>query len=186
MEKFINEKWIELDLSHIKPTLKYAVSNYGRIKSFKNNIEEGRLLNYTLVNRFPSFRVRGKSGEQQYYLHRLIAELFIGPTPDNKSFVIHLDHNKENNYYENLEYADQAKVTEHNKTNPLVIARREKDKFQGKKLTATKVKIIKKMINDPNRKTRMKIIAKQFGISEMQLYRIKTGENWSHVKVDED
>jgi len=27
----------------------------------------------------------------------------------------------------------------------------------------------------------MKMIAKQFGISEMQLYRIKTGENWGSV-----
>jgi hypothetical protein len=38
---------------------------------------------------------------------------------------------------------------------------------------------------DPNRKTRLKLIAKQFGISEMQLYRIKSGENWGHIKVPE-
>ena len=31
----------------------------------------------------------------------------------------------------------------------------------------------------------MRLIAKQFGISEMQLYRIKSGENWSHVKMEE-
>ena len=31
----------------------------------------------------------------------------------------------------------------------------------------------------------MRIIAKQFGISEMQLYRIKSGENWGHVKIDD-
>jgi hypothetical protein len=28
----------------------------------------------------------------------------------------------------------------------------------------------------------MKQIADHFGISEMQLYRIKSGENWGHVK----
>jgi len=27
----------------------------------------------------------------------------------------------------------------------------------------------------------LKMIAKQFGISTMQLHRIKTGENWGHV-----
>jgi hypothetical protein len=27
----------------------------------------------------------------------------------------------------------------------------------------------------------MKMIAKQFGVSEMQLYRIKSGENWGWV-----
>ena len=29
------------------------------------------------------------------------------------------------------------------------------------------------------------MIAKQFGISEMQLYRIKSGENWGNVKIDD-
>jgi hypothetical protein len=29
----------------------------------------------------------------------------------------------------------------------------------------------------------LKKIAEQFDISEMQLYRIKSGENWGHVKV---
>ena len=55
-----------------------------------------------------------------------------------------------------------------------------------KKLTSTDLIRIKKMIQDPNRKTRMKLIAKQFGISEMQLYRIKSGENWSHIKVEDE
>jgi hypothetical protein len=27
------------------------------------------------------------------------------------------------------------------------------------------------------------MIAKQFGVSEMQISRIKSGENWSHIKV---
>jgi hypothetical protein len=31
----------------------------------------------------------------------------------------------------------------------------------------------------------LKMLAKQFGISEMQLYRIKSGENWGHVKIDD-
>ena len=42
---------------------------------------------------------------------------------------------------------------------------------------------IKKMLANPNRKTRLRLIAKQFGISEMQLYRIKSGENWGHVEI---
>jgi DNA-binding Xre family transcriptional regulator len=42
---------------------------------------------------------------------------------------------------------------------------------------------IKKILANPNRKTRMKIIARRFGISEMQLYRIKSGKNWGHVTI---
>jgi hypothetical protein len=54
----------------------------------------------------------------------------------------------------------------------------------GYKLTEAKVKILKRKLLDPNRKTRVKMLARQFGVSEMQLYRIKIGENWGHVKVD--
>lgn len=43
---------------------------------------------------------------------------------------------------------------------------------------------LKKRILDPNRKTRLRLIAKEFGISEMQLNRIKRGENWGHIKVE--
>jgi len=43
--------------------------------------------------------------------------------------------------------------------------------------------LLKKKLLDPGRKTRMKILAKQFGVTEMQLHRIKTGENWGEVKV---
>ena len=45
------------------------------------------------------------------------------------------------------------------------------------------MKSIKRLLDKPGRKT-MKQIAEQFSISEMQLYRIKSGENWSHVTLD--
>ncbi len=78
----------------------------------------------------------------------------------------------------------------HQQKNPVVLEAREKQKgrktVKGHKLTATQVIRLKKKILDPNRKTRLKLIAKQFGISEMQLYRIKSGENWGHIKVSEE
>ena len=42
---------------------------------------------------------------------------------------------------------------------------------------------LKKKLLDPNRRTRLKVLAKQFGVSEMQLHRIKTGENWGDLQV---
>ncbi|MFT7352689.1 MAG: hypothetical protein ACI9XR_002476 [Flavobacterium sp.] len=29
----------------------------------------------------------------------------------------------------------------------------------------------------------MKMIAKQFGVSEMQIARIRSGENWGHITI---
>jgi len=72
---------------------------------------------------------------------------------------------------------DRGELVKHQLTNPKRIAKLG----SNAKLNEGRVKIIKRKIFDPNRKTRMKIIAKEFGISTMQLYRIKSGENWGHV-----
>jgi len=76
----------------------------------------------------------------------------------------------------------------HGKRSPHVIKAKRKllehnIKSDGRKLTVTKVIHIKKMLLNPNRKTRLKIIAKQFGISETHVRRIESGENWGHIKV---
>jgi DNA-binding Xre family transcriptional regulator len=42
--------------------------------------------------------------------------------------------------------------------------------------------MIKKMLQ--NESTRLKMIAKQFGITHTQLNRIRSGENWGYVTVE--
>ena len=73
---------------------------------------------------------------------------------------------------------------QHNNKNPNVIESKRKALENPKyaKLSGGKVRMIKRKIFDPNRKTRMRLIAKQFGVSKMQLYRIKSGENWGHIE----
>ncbi len=107
--------------------------------------------------------------------------MFVDKREDQK-FVIHLDYDKTNNVASNLKWTNRAELNEHNKKNPA-----HKKKLGGRtysKLTEGRVRMIKRKINDPNRRTRMKMIAKQFGISEMQLYRIKSGENWGSVEYE--
>jgi len=90
-----------------------------------------------------------------------------------------------------LKWATKAEMLEHSKKSPYVIAAKKKQlaelnakrKHQGNKLNSTQVMLLKRRLADPNRKTRLKIIAKQFGVSEMTLQRIKTGENWGHIKI---
>ena len=52
----------------------------------------------------------------------------------------------------------------------------------GLKLNSTQVKAIKDQINNPKRKLTIKQIAAKYKVSEMTLYRIKSGENWGKVK----
>jgi DNA-binding Xre family transcriptional regulator len=51
----------------------------------------------------------------------------------------------------------------------------------GLKLTAAQVKSIKKTLSSKNRNLTIKKLADKYGVSEMTMYRIKSGENWSRV-----
>jgi hypothetical protein len=72
----------------------------------------------------------------------------------------------------------------HQQKSPAKIAykERQRQRTTGLKLNATKVRSIKRLLKTRRHKT-MKQIAEQFGISEMQLYRIKKGENWGHITL---
>jgi len=160
----------------------YLISNYGRVQRKKTYNNEWKLSKVSLVSGYDSFWIKKKekNNTSSCYVHRVIAELYV-KKQENQKFVIHLDFNKQNNMASNLKWVTRNELTEYHKKNP------EYFKYIGlrrySKLTEGRVRLIKRKIFDPNRKTRMRIIAKQFGISEMQLYRIKSGENWSHVKI---
>jgi DNA invertase Pin-like site-specific DNA recombinase len=51
----------------------------------------------------------------------------------------------------------------------------------GLKLNATQVKSIKKLLEDPKRKLTYRQLAEKYDVSEMTLYRIKSGENWGRI-----
>jgi hypothetical protein len=53
-------------------------------------------------------------------------------------------------------------------------------------LTEKTVAQLKQQIWDPKRKLSFKKLAEKYGVSEMQIYRIKSGEFWYHVKVENE
>lgn len=187
-----NEVFKEIKLKH-ELQFKYAISNYGRLFSYTDDVLQGNELFGGMAEGFKIFkygiRVDGKRKTISLQYSRMVATYFIeNENPENKKFVIHLDHNKLNDHVSNLRWATQKEVTEHNKKNPLVIAGREKTiqhniKADGRKLTSTQVIRIKKMLQREDNKTRLVMIAKQFNITTQQLRRIRSGENWSHIIV---
>lgn len=178
VRNYWNEVWKEIvfdDKISEKETFK--ISNYGRVLNCKNGKEV--LVNESYVNGYQVLRLKLKEKRKwtSRYVHKLVAEHFL--SKNDGVFVIHLDYKKTNNRVENLKWATKKEKEEHQFSNPEYKNTPRKRTYS--KLTETKVKLIKRKINDPNRRTRLKIIARQFGISEMQLYRIKTGENWGSV-----
>ncbi len=176
-----NENWKEIHFGTSKQTTRYGVSSLGRICSFKEKLTEKKILKGTIVNGYPALKLKIKNKDYQFYIHKLVAQYFVKKST-TREFVVHSDYNKLNNKAINLRWSNKTEVEAHQQKSPLVKSYRERTKSKGHKLTAARVKQIKQMISQKNRKKLMRDIAEQFGISEMQLYRIKSGENWAHVK----
>lgn len=186
IKNYRHERWETLHKDIWMDRFVYKVSNYGRVLSFVKN-PKGELLTGGKSGGYLSFVVVLKTGKNKsYYFHRIIAELFL-PRKDSDEFVIHKNYDKHENHISNLAWVDKENWTKHQYGNPNVKENKLKRKLRQattySKLTYAQAVILKKKLLDPNRKTRIRILAKQFGVSEMQLYRIKSGENWGDIEV---
>lgn len=176
-----------------KLQLHYAISNFGRLVSYADKLEEGRFVKGTTIDGYRIFRYKIRDAENKlkhrhYFFYRLVANYFLTKSSDQQVFVLHLDRNRGNDYVGNLKWATKAEMLAHSKSSPYVIEAKKnliqnRIKSDGNKLTETQVIWLKKKLLDPDRKTRLKMLAKKFGVSTMTLHRIKTGENWGHIKV---
>jgi len=158
---------------------KYEVSNYGRVRSYCQNQQTGKILKPSKIGGFyvVSLKVKGKS--RHFLVHKLVAECFVPKEKESDEAVIHLDWNKTNNYYKNLKWVSKAECYDrmHKKL-------QEERKKKGKVVTYSKLKpeevaLIKSMLD---RGIKQKLIAKMFCVSEMQITRIKKGENWKEIR----
>ena len=104
---------------------------------------------------------------KKHYVHRLVAEAFI-PNPENKNLVVHFDGNLKNNHCKNLFWATQGEAQKHNHK-----IGRLKPTYA--KLKPEHVEFIRHQLKKgiPG-----SILSKQFNVSQMQISRIKRGENW--------
>lgn len=163
---------------------KYAVSSNGRIASFRDDVlEDGKLLNGSITTGYRTLNLHRPDNKGTLYIHREIAKLYLPkPSPKHK-YVIHKNHNKLDNNIRNLKWATLEEMIAHQQKIPAKIAYKERqaNRTVGLKLTAAQVRKIKDLLNSDNRKLTIKQIADKYAVSEMTLYRIKSGENWGSV-----
>jgi transposase len=186
IKKLAGEVWKNLQFPGWKDLRKkYAVSNQGRVASYKDNLhEDGKLLNGSLTTGYKSLNLHRPDSKGTIYIHREVAKLFSKKPSSKYKFVVHLNHNKLDNKAANLKWATQDEVAAHQQNSPAKIAYKKVQALRstGLKLNTTQVKTIKKLLSDPRRKLTFKQLAEKYGVSEMTLYRIKSGENWGKVK----
>jgi hypothetical protein len=165
---------------------RYAVSSMGRIASFKDDVlKDGKLLNGSLTTGYRTLNLHRPGHKGTLYIHRELAKLFLKRPSTKHRFVIHKNHDKLDNSVKNLAWATLDEMIGHQQYSPAKIAYKKKqaNREVGLKLTASQVKKIKEQLHNKNRRTTIKQLASKYDVSEMTMYRIKSGENWGRIKV---
>lgn len=189
--QFKDEQWKPVWFENIHTEEKYEVSNYGRIRRWKPKHKDWKVLSTSNQRKdgtgYHYFRFKGDDNQlRTKSVHRLVALAFVSKASPDHDFVCHKDFNKGNNKVDNLEWVTRSELVKHNQKNPKVISghKRTLGLVRRAKLTESDVIRLKKKLK--RGKTKIQMLAKEFGITEVQVNRIRKGENWKHIKIDED
>lgn len=185
IKKLAGEVWKPLTFKGSKNLRnKYAVSSSGRIASYRDDVmEDGKLLNGSLTTGYRTLNLHRPEHKGTLYIHRELARLFLEKPSAKHKFVVHKNHNKLDNNIKNLKWATLDEMIQHQQGSPAKLAYKEKqaNRTVGLKLTAAQVRKIKEQLNSKNRRLTIKQLAEKYNVSEMTMYRIKSGENWGRI-----
>jgi hypothetical protein len=87
----------------------YEISSIGRVKSVRWN----RILKPNLSGSYPSISFCVNMRKKDYSIHVLVCTAFNGPKPTEKHEVNHIDGNKQNNLFSNLEWITKTQQHQH-------------------------------------------------------------------------
>lgn len=100
----MDEQWKE-----IAGFPKYRVSNTGEIRSeYSNSI----LIPFETNSGYLQVHLSEGGKRFKRYIHRLVAEAFV-PNPDAKPHVNHIDGNRHNNSFDNIEWCTRSENINH-------------------------------------------------------------------------
>lgn len=148
---------------------KYEISNFGNVKSnYKNKLlkEQKDKDGYFQVNLFEN------KVSKTIKIHKLVALHFIN-NPEDKPQINHIDGNKQNNNYLNLEWCTTQENTFHAINNNLADAKGEK--HGGSKL------IPENIIDIRNSDLSPKELAIKYNICIQTISDIRLRKRWKHI-----
>lgn len=164
----------------------YKIGNDGsvyKIKTKKNSEVSKKIIKGATNNGYYCIWVVSKGGKRTaVYNHIMVAQAFLDyDHADPSQCIIHKDRNKKNNNVDNLDIVCPERHKEHyieHFSRMKGVSRL--DNIPNSKLTPVQVKAIRKLFDNP--KYNVVKIAKKYKVTVGQIYRIKRGENWSHIK----
>lgn len=161
----------------------YEVSNHGRVRSFDRicnhkdgtvTRRSGRVLKPALRAGYPFINLAADAIHKQENVHRLVAEAFCDK-PDGCNVVNHLDGDKTNNHWLNLEWTTHAGNAAHAHATGLSKPRHG-DESGTSKLTSVQVQEIRTAIIGGATGSSL---AAQYGVHVMTISSIRTGRGWT-------
>jgi hypothetical protein len=175
LKLYPNEKAVVLPFKKTPKGNRYAITNHGRVISFTDKPTNGNFLSPSTISDYPGISLRSNAINKSFLIHRLVAQYFVKQPTRQHQYVIHLNYQRDDNHYKNLKWVTLKGRGDHQKNNPNY-------QYKGNtKLSLKDVEFIKKKLLTG--KTTLKTLAQKFGVSDMQIHRIKTGENWGHVTI---
>jgi len=178
LKKIEDETWREIP----ETNKRYFASNYGRIKSFVINKTDGQILKFGESNGFLQVQINTKRFIGKLYVHKVIAEVWLPLPSAGHTYVTHLDGKLKNNHISNLQWHTKESLREKHREYAKQRLKDPKIKrvIRNSKLKEADIVLLKTLLQKGVVQSK---IAKLFRISEMQVTRIKRGENWGHVII---
>ncbi len=187
MSSSVKEIWKPIKLKTTSKIKKYVITENGQVASYTNKIDDCLVLKQHSIEGYPAVSIKTGLKNTTVFVHKLLALVFL-VKPNNKcTIVLHLDYDRENNALSNLKWATPKDAAAHIKNSPAVILATKRKIPTGtmaKKLDDKKATALKKEIYDPKRKLSFSQLATKYGIANMNLFRIKKGLFWSHIRVE--
>ncbi|MDC3220124.1 NUMOD4 domain-containing protein, partial [Saprospiraceae bacterium] len=114
IKSYWNERWVKVKAKTATKKCNYYFSDYGRLKSIEKMSGNEKLLKGSLMKQgFIQLNLKLEDGVRQgFYVHQLVANKFI-KKDRKKPLLIHVDGNKLNNYWQNLQRVDRLGMTQH-------------------------------------------------------------------------
>lgn len=168
---------------------RYEVSSYGRVKSCakewlacgNRKVQRRKpdsILKTQIHNNYPRATLTDIGGNKKSYsVHRLVGIHFIN-NPNNYPIINHLDSNRENNYYKNLEWTTYKGNAIHAFKNGNRKGRVGKDNPQSR-YREQDIIIIRKLAEDGYYSQEQ--IAKMFNDNQSNIGRIILRQRWKHI-----
>lgn len=152
-------------------------------KVLKNNIIKrgGHFLKKRVIRGYYKHCLSVDGKVYDIYTHRIVASAFV-ENKDNKPFVNHIDGNKLNNHYTNLEWVTSSENMKHAYNAGLLnceAAFKKGSQNISSKLKDSDVIQIKDLLRN---EIPVYLISCLFNVSTTSIYKIKLGQQWSHIK----